>query len=60
MTPIAKARQVFAEHAGMLLTSNAIRLGIHPRTLYAFNEPFRGREADAAGAAGDDGNLVFQ
>jgi len=25
-----------------------------------FNEPLGGREADAAAAAGDDGNLVFQ
>ena len=37
-TGTAKARQVFAEHAGMLRTSNAIRLGIHPRTLYALRD----------------------
>ena len=29
---------MFAEHAGMLRTSNAIRLGIHPRTLYALRD----------------------
>lgn len=34
----SKARQVFAEHRGMLRTSNAIRLGIHPRTLYALRD----------------------
>jgi predicted transcriptional regulator of viral defense system len=34
----ARARRVFAEHAGMLRTSNAIRLGIHPRTLYALRD----------------------
>jgi len=37
-TGIAKARQVFAEHGGMLRTSKAIRLGIHPRTLYALRD----------------------
>ena len=29
------AREIFAKHAGMLRTAQAIRLGIHPRTLYA-------------------------
>ena len=33
-TALAKARQVFSEHRGMLRTSKAMRLGIHPRTLY--------------------------
>jgi predicted transcriptional regulator of viral defense system len=37
-TAIAKARQVFTEHGGMLRTSKAIRLGIHPRTLYALRD----------------------
>jgi len=37
-TAIAKARQVFAEHGGMLRTSKAIRLGIHTRTLYALRD----------------------
>ena len=37
-TGIAKARQVFTKHGGMLRTSNAIRLGIHPRTLYALRD----------------------
>src|SRR6185295_15951435 len=37
-TGLAKARNVFAEHGGMLRTSKAIRLGIHPRTLYALRD----------------------
>jgi predicted transcriptional regulator of viral defense system len=37
-TGIAKARQVFTEHGGMLRASKAIRLGIHPRTLYALRD----------------------
>ncbi len=35
---LAKARQVFAEHQGILRTSEAIRLGVHPRTLYALRD----------------------
>jgi predicted transcriptional regulator of viral defense system len=35
---LAKARQVFGQHKGMLRTSEAIRLGIHPRTLYALRD----------------------
>ena len=35
---LAKARQVFARHQGMLRTSEAIRLGVHPRTLYALRD----------------------
>src|SRR5215469_5127966 len=35
---VAKARQMFTEHGGMLRTSRAIRLGIHPRTLYALRD----------------------
>jgi hypothetical protein len=35
---LARARQVFTEHGGMLRTSEAIRLGIHPRTLYALRD----------------------
>jgi predicted transcriptional regulator of viral defense system len=31
---LTKARQVFTKHRGMLRTSDAIRLGVHPRTLY--------------------------
>ena len=34
-TGITKAREVFTEHGGMLRTSKALRLGIHPRTLDA-------------------------
>jgi predicted transcriptional regulator of viral defense system len=34
----ARARRMFSEHGGMLRTSNAIRLGIHPRTLYALRD----------------------
>jgi predicted transcriptional regulator of viral defense system len=35
---VVKARQKFAAHGGMLRSSNAIRLGIHPRTLYAMRD----------------------
>ena len=31
---LVKARHVFTKHKGMLRTSDAIRLGVHPRTLY--------------------------
>jgi predicted transcriptional regulator of viral defense system len=37
-TGLAKARHVFTKHGGMLRTANAIRLGIHPRTLYALRD----------------------
>jgi predicted transcriptional regulator of viral defense system len=37
-TGLAKAHQLFTEHGGMLRTSKAIRLGIHPRTLYALRD----------------------
>ena len=37
-TGFARARHVFNEHGGMLRTSKAIRLGIHPRTLYALRD----------------------
>jgi len=37
-TAIEKARQLFQKHSGMLRTSNAIRLGVHPRTLYALKD----------------------
>lgn len=37
-TGLAKARHVFTKHGGMLRTGNAIRLGIHPRTLYALRD----------------------
>jgi predicted transcriptional regulator of viral defense system len=35
---LARARRAFKEHDGMLRTSEAIRLGIHPRTLYALRD----------------------
>jgi predicted transcriptional regulator of viral defense system len=35
---LTKARQVFAHHQGILRTSEAIRLGVHPRTLYALRD----------------------
>ncbi len=35
---LSKARQVFREHGGMLRTSKAIQLGVHPRTLYALRD----------------------
>jgi len=37
-TSLANARQVFTQHLGMLRTSDAIRLGVHPRTLYALRD----------------------
>jgi len=37
-TGLAKARHVFTKHGGMLRTSKALRLGIHPRTLYALRD----------------------
>jgi len=48
---LAQAREVFAEHKGMLRTSEALRFGIHPRTLYALRDtpllgPVRGRTAE--------------
>ena len=35
---IEQAREVFAAHKGMLRTSEALRLGVHPRTLYALRD----------------------
>src|SRR5581483_9977497 len=35
---LAQARQVFSKHGGMLRTSKAMRLGIHPRTLYTLRD----------------------
>ena len=35
---LAMARKVFRKHGGMLRTSNALRLGIHPRSLYALRD----------------------
>src|ERR1700733_8913609 len=37
-TGLGRARQLFIEHGGMLRSSNAIRLGIHPRVLYALRD----------------------
>jgi predicted transcriptional regulator of viral defense system len=37
-TGLAKARQVFSKHGGMLRTSKALQLGIHPRALYALRD----------------------
>ena len=37
-TGLSRARQVFTNHGGMLRTSKAIRLGIHPRILYALRD----------------------
>ena len=33
-----QARAVFGEHGGLLRTRDAIRMGIHPRTLYAMRD----------------------
>jgi len=35
---VIHARKLFREHGGMLRTSNALRLGIHPRSLYALRD----------------------
>ena len=35
---LALARKAFREHGGMLRTANALRLGIHPRSLYALRD----------------------
>jgi predicted transcriptional regulator of viral defense system len=37
-TSISKARTTFQSHKGMLRTRDAIRLGIHPRTLYELRD----------------------
>ncbi len=36
--PMKAALTLFCEHAGTLRTSDALRLGIHPRTLYALRD----------------------
>jgi hypothetical protein len=33
-----KAGAVFKQHAGLLKTTDALRAGIHPRTLYAMRD----------------------
>lgn len=35
---VSNARRMFLEHHGMLRTSDAIRLGVHPRTLYTLRD----------------------
>ena len=35
---LVKARDVFTKHKGMLRTSDAIRLGVHPRTIYTLRD----------------------
>jgi predicted transcriptional regulator of viral defense system len=35
---LANARSLFEKHGGMLRTSDALRLGVHPRTLYALRD----------------------
>ena len=37
-TGFTKARSLFIRNGGMLRTSKAIRLGVHPRTLYALRD----------------------
>jgi predicted transcriptional regulator of viral defense system len=37
-TAFTKARRLFAEHGGMLRTTEAIHLGIHPRDLYSLRD----------------------
>ena len=36
--PYEKARAIFRKHGGALRTSEAIRAGVHPRTLYAMRD----------------------
>ena len=36
--PVQKAIAIFLEHGGTLRTSQALRLGIHPRTIYAMRD----------------------
>src|SRR5580704_1728870 len=50
-TGATKAREVFTEDGGMLRTSKALRLGIHPRTLYAL------RDAEPEPGLADNGDL---
>jgi len=38
LSSLARARQIFAAQQGMLRTSEAIRLGLHPRTLYLLRD----------------------
>jgi len=35
---VVRARKLFKEHGGMLRTSSALQLGIHPRSLYALRD----------------------
>jgi predicted transcriptional regulator of viral defense system len=35
---VVRARVIFKEHGGVLRTSKALRLGIHPRSLYALRD----------------------
>lgn len=37
-TGLVKARNVFIKHKGMLRTSDAVRLGVHPRALYTLRD----------------------
>jgi len=47
-TGVTKAREVFTEHGGMLRTSKALRLGIHPRTCTLFVMPERSNRSGVA------------
>ena len=38
LTALTKARRLFAEHGGMLRTTEAIRLVLHPRDLYSLRD----------------------
>jgi len=37
-SPVGNARRLFRERGGTLRTSEALRLGVHPRTLYAMRD----------------------
>ncbi len=39
--PLERAEAIFRKHGGMLRTSRALALGIHPRTLYALRDSGR-------------------
>ena len=38
LLPSTRARQTFEAHGGVLRTSEALRLGVHPATLYAMRD----------------------
>ncbi len=49
LLPSTRARQTFEAHGGVLRTSEALRLGVHPATLYAMRDA--GETSASAGAS---------